>query len=245
MRVAVLADIHGNLPALEAVLDEVEAASVDRIVLNGDIAGGPLPVDTLARLAELGERAVWVHGNGEREMVAGFDGGSDSAGSADNLQLGRLLGRAERDLIADLPMSVTLDVDRLGSVLFCHATPRRDDEMLLVDSPPARYAAALEGVSADVVVLGHTHMPFDRLFDRRRVVNPGAVGMPYGHPGAAWALLGPVVELRRTAYDVDTVAQTLARSPWHRALAWAEEYVLQHYSDLDALKAFTPKDQSR
>src|SRR6266540_3517197 len=238
MRVAVLADIHGNLPALEAVLDEVEAASVDRIVLNGDIAGGPLPVDTLARLAELGERAVWVHGNGEREMVAGFDGGSDSAASADNLQLGRLLGRAERDLIADLPMSVTLDVDRLGSVLFCHATPRRDDEMLLVDRPPARYAAALEGVSADVVVLGHTHMPFDRLFDRRRVVNPGAVGMPYGHAGAAWALLGPGVELRRTPYDPAAAAARLAAGPWPRAAWWAETFVLQQASAIEALEVF-------
>jgi putative phosphoesterase len=243
MRVAVLADVHGNLPALEAVLDEVERLSVDRIVLNGDIAGGPLPVETLARLAELGERAVWVHGNGEREMVAGFDEVSDPTAHEDSLELGRLLGPAERDLIAGLPMTVTLEVDGLGSVLFCHATPRRDDEMLLVDSPPARYAAVLEGITADAVVLGHTHMPFDRLFDRRRIVNPGSVGMPYGHDGAAWALLGPGVELRRTPYDTEAAARRLARSPWHRAAAWADEYVLHRYGDLEALEAFTPKGE--
>jgi hypothetical protein len=115
--------------------------------------------------------------------------------------------------------------------------------MLLVDSPPHRYAAVLDGVTADAVVLGHTHMPFDRLFDRRRIVNPGSVGMPYGHDGAAWALLGPGVELRRTPYDTEAAARRLARSPWHRASAWAEEYVLQRYGDLDALEAFTPKGE--
>ena len=247
MRVAVLADVHGNLPALEAVLDEVESLSVDRIVLNGDIAGGPLPGETLARLAELGERAVWVHGNGERAMVAGFDETADPTGSSllneDDLELGRQLTRVERDLIADLPLTVTLEIDGLGSVLFCHATPRRDDEMLLVDSPPHRYAAVLDGVTADAVVLGHTHMPFDRLFDRRRIVNPGSVGMPYGHDGAAWALLGPGVELRRTPYDTKAAARRLARSPWHRATAWADEYVLRRYSDVEALEAFTPKGE--
>lgn len=237
MRIAVLADIHGNLPALEAVLDEVERLSVDRIVLNGDIAGGPLPGETLALLAELGDRAVWVHGNGEREMIAGFDGIADPTANEDGLDLGRRLTRAERDLIADLPMTITLDVDGLGSVLFCHATPRRDDEMLLVDSPPRHYAEVLDGVTADAVVLGHTHM----LFDRRRVVNPGSVGMPYGHDGAAWALLGSGVELRRTSYDTEAAARRLARSPWGRAAEWADEYVLHRYGDLEALEAFTPK----
>ncbi len=244
MRVAVLADIHGNLPALEAVLAELDRLAVDRVVLNGDIAGGPLPGETLARLTELGERAVWVHGNGERGLVAGFDralgsGSGAEAAHEDDLAVGRLLTRAERDLLADLPMTVTLEVDGLGAVLFCHATPRRDDEMLLVDSPPSRYAAALGGVTADLVVLGHTHMPFDRLFDRRRVVNPGSVGMPYGHAGAAWALLGPGVELRRTAYDAADAAGRLGRSRWPGAQGWADEFVLRQYSDLEALEAFT------
>ncbi len=108
MRVAVLADIHGNLPALEAVLAELDRLAVDRVVLNGDIAGGPLPGETLARLTELGERAVWVHGNGERGLVAGFDralgsGSGAEAAHEDDLAVGRLLTRAERDLLADLP----------------------------------------------------------------------------------------------------------------------------------------------
>ena len=117
MRVAVLADIHANLPALEAVLAEAEPLAVDRYVPLGDIAGGPVPAETLDRLAELGDRAVWVHGNGERELVAAFDAGTVSP-----------LLRRHRDLLAGLPLTVTLDVDGLGPVLFCHATPRRDDD---------------------------------------------------------------------------------------------------------------------
>jgi putative phosphoesterase len=239
MRIAVLADIHGNLPALEAVLADVDRRAVDRIVLNGDIAGGPLPGQTLDRLAEFGERAIWVHGNGERGLVAGFDHIADPTANQHDLEVGQLLTRHQRDRLAGLPMTVTLEVDGLGTVLCCHATPRRDDEVLLVDSPASRYAEVLAGVTADVVVLGHTHMPFDRLFDRRRVVNPGSVGMPYGHAGAAWALLGPGVELRRAPYDPAAAAVRLVASPWPRAAWWAERFVLQQASDIEALEVFT------
>ncbi|GAA0798670.1 metallophosphoesterase family protein [Spirilliplanes yamanashiensis] len=224
MRVAVLADIHANLPALDAVLAEAEPLRPDRYVLLGDIAGGPMPAETLDRLAALGDRAVWVHGNGERELVAASDAGTGG------------LSRRHRDLLAGLPLTVTLDVDGLGPVLFCHATPRRDDEVVLVDSPPARWAAALAGVTAPTVVCGHTHMPFDRLAAGRRVVNPGSVGMAYGPPGAYWALLGPVVELRRTAYDAAAAAARIAAAG---ARAWADEYVLHPHDDAEALAAFT------
>src|SRR3954447_10321838 len=80
MRVAVIADVHANLPALEAVLADVEAHGVDRIVLLGDIAGGPMPAETLDLLEALGDLAVWVHGNGERELVDAFDGKGGEGG---------------------------------------------------------------------------------------------------------------------------------------------------------------------
>jgi predicted phosphodiesterase len=240
MRAAVLADIHANLPALEAVLGEPDLADVDAVVLLGDTALGPMPGQTLDRLAALGDRAVWVHGNCEREMITAFDGGevpgpnrSDAAAAAG------LIGRAHRDRLDGLPLTVTLDIDGLGPTLFCHASPRRDDEMLLVDSPPERWAAALRDVDAGLVVCGHTHMPFDRLAGGRRVVNPGSVGMPYGHPGAGWALLGPGVTLRRTGYDADAAARVIGASQYPAATQWAAEYVLSHYSDTEALEAFT------
>jgi predicted phosphodiesterase len=240
MSVAVLADIHANLPALDAVLDEPDVMGADAVVLLGDIALGPMPAETLDRLAALGDRAVWVHGNCEREIVTAFDGGeipgptgAAATASAD------LIGRAHRDRLDQLPLTVTLDIDGLGPALFCHASPRRDDEMLLVDSPPGRWADALDGVEAGVVVCGHTHMPFDRLAGGRRVVNPGSVGMPYGHPGAGWALLGPDVALRRTMYDAAAAARIIEASGYADAQQWAADYVLNHYSDTEALEAFT------
>jgi predicted phosphodiesterase len=239
-RVAVLADIHGNLPALDAVLRDVEAAGADLVVLLGDIALGPQPGRTLDRLAELGDRAVWVHGNCEREMVTAFDGGEvpgpfggQAAASA------ALIGREHRDLLDGLPLTATVDIAGLGPTLFCHASPRRDDEMVLVDSPPQRWADVLSGVSAGTVCLGHTHMPFDRLAGRRRAINPGSVGMPYGHAGAAWALLGPDVTLRKTDYDTAAAAREIGASKLPDAAEWAREYVLQRYSDTEALEAFS------
>ena len=240
MGVAVLADIHANLPALDAVLAEPDVASADAVVLLGDIALGPMPAPTLDRLAALGDRAVWVHGNCEREMVTAFDGGEvPGPNAADAVASAALIGRAHRDRLDGLPLTVTLDIDGLGPALFCHASPRRDDEMLLVDSPPERWAAALYDVGAEVVVCGHTHMPFDRLAGGRRVVNPGSVGMPYGHPGADWALLGPGVTLRQTRYDADAAARVIGASEHPGAQQWAAEYVLNHYSDTEALEAFT------
>jgi predicted phosphodiesterase len=240
MRVAVLADIHANLPALDAVLDEPDVASADAVVLLGDIALGPMPAETLDRLAALGDRAVWVHGNCEREMVTAFDGREvPGPNAADATASAGLIGRAHRDRLDQLPLTVTLDIDGLGATLFCHASPRRDDEMLLVDSPPGRWADALDGVDSGVVVCGHTHMPFDRLVAGRRVVNPSSVGMPYGHPGAGWALLGPDVMLRRTSYDAEAAARIIGASRHPGAPQWAAEYVLNHYSDTEALEAFT------
>ena len=239
-RVAVLADIHGNLPALDAVLAEPDVLTADAIVLLGDIALGPLPGPTLDRLAELGDRAVWVHGNCEREMVTAFDGGVvPGPFGAEAAKSAALIGRAQRDRLDGLPLTVTLEVTGLGPVLFAHASPRRDDEMVLVDSPPERWAEVLAGVAEPVVVLGHTHMPFDRLAAGRRVVNPGSVGMPYGHAGAAWALLGPEVTLRRTHYDTAAAAELIAASAFPGAADWAAEYVSQHHPDSAALEAFT------
>jgi predicted phosphodiesterase len=240
--VAVLADIHGNLPALNAVLAEADVVDAEAVVLLGDIALGPMPAETLDVLAGLGERAVWVHGNCEREMVTAFDGndvpgpnGPQAAASA------ALIGRPHRDMLDGLPLTVTLDIDCLGQTLFCHASPRRDEEMLLVDSPPERWEAALSGLGSgtQVVVCGHTHMQFDRLAAGRRIINPGSVGMPYGPPGAHWALLGSDVMLRRTEYDTTAAAEAIAAGRYPDGREWAREYVLSHYSDAEALAAFT------
>jgi predicted phosphodiesterase len=245
MRVAVLADIHGNLPALEAVLRDLDAAGADAIVLLGDMSVGPLQADTLELLLSLGERAIWVQGNCERNLVEVFDGVYQRVGAAHEAGVvwsGRQLTRAQRDHLAALPRTVSIDIDGLGPVLFCHATARDDEEIVLVDSPMAWFEDGFAGVQERTVVCGHTHMPFDRLAGGRRFVNPGSVGMPYGPPGtlAYWALLGPEVTLRRTAYDLERAAAVLGASAWPGTAEFVEENVLHGPpSDGEALALFT------
>ncbi len=246
MRVAVLADIHGNLPALDAVLRDVDAAGVDAVVLDGDIADGPMPAPTLDRLAELGDRVIWVRGNSDRDLAAAFDGTFQPSGLATNAPAeyyawcAARISRAHRDLLADLPLTVSLDIDGLGAVVFCHGTARDDNEFILVDSPVSHYRAAFAEVAEQTVVVGHTHMPFDRLADGRRVINPGSVGLGYGHPGASWALLGPDVVLRRTLYDGEAAAAALeAAAPDLPDIGFLAGNVRASASDAEALAAFT------
>jgi predicted phosphodiesterase len=238
MRVAVLSDIHGHLPALDAVLAEVERAAVDRIVLTGDIAAGPMPAPTLQRLLDLGDRAVWIRGNGDRYLVTVPDSPPDPVVSWAASQLTPEL----RTRLAGLPLTVTLDIDGLGPTLFCHATPRDDEEVALVDSTLDRWAEVLAGRPEQTVVLGHTHMPFVRLADRRLIINPGSVGMPYGRGGAHWALLGPGVELRETPYDIAAACATLCAHGYPGIEEWLDAFVRQTYSDAEALALFGPRD---
>jgi putative phosphoesterase len=149
MSVAVISDVHGNLPALEAVLDEIECLGVDAIVCCGDVAAGPLPRETCERLMAL-DGARFVRGNADREMAAGEPPAWDTA----------QLEPAHRDFLASFEDTVTLEIDGLGHVLFCHGTPRSDEEIVTAITPEPRLAAVMTG--ADVVVCGHVHVQFDR-----------------------------------------------------------------------------------
>ena len=196
MRVAALYDIHGNLPALEAVLPEVDA---DVILVGGDFVAGPWASQTLERLRELGSGVRFIRGNADREL------GPDGEGSAPAAVLDfvrRSLSDEQLEFVLGQPERASFDVDGLGGVLFCHATPRSDIELLTAASPEEDWRKALEETSESTVVCGHTHMQFDRRFGDVRVVNAGSVGMPYERePGAYWVMLGPDVEFRRTLYE--------------------------------------------
>jgi predicted phosphodiesterase len=202
VRVAALYDVHGNVPALDAVLADVDRAGVDTIVWGGDVALGPRPVETIARLRERGGR--FVMGNCEREMIREFD-----AGGEQNVWV-RALGRADRDFLAAFEPTVTLDVDGLGPTLFCHGSPRSDEERITRATPRERLAPMLTGVAERTVVCGHTHQQFDVRCGEHRVLNAGSIGLPYeGVAAAFWLLLGPDVELRRTDYDVSAAIEDL------------------------------------
>jgi predicted phosphodiesterase len=240
-RIAVLSDIHGNLPALQAVLADVEAVGVDLIVLNGDLVDGPFPVETIEVLAALGDRAVWIRGNGDRWVGEAYDGTFVRTGSPTDALTewtASLLTAEHRALLAAATLTATLELPGLGRVGFCHATARDDNEMVLVDSPISHFQRAFGDFDAPTVVVGHCHMPFDRLFDRRRIVNAGAVGMPYGHTGASWALLGSDVTLRRTSYDLDAAARLMAGSGMPDLQEFIDDNVCTAPSDAEALEVF-------
>jgi predicted phosphodiesterase len=245
--VAVLSDIHGVLPALDAVLAEPDVRAADVIVLTGDMATGPQPVPTLDRLVALGDRARWVKGNCERELVTRARGGPASPYPISDWAAAQL--RADQvDLLDGLPRTLTLEVRGFGDVLFCHATPRDDEEFVFVDSDLPRWAEVLAGVADTVrtVVCGHTHMPFTRLVDRRVVANAGSVGMPYGSTGAQWALLaGGTVQLRRTEFDREAAcAAVVADAAGCPGITeWADAIVRNPPSDSKALTSF--KEQLR
>jgi len=244
-RVAVLSDIHAVLPALEAVLAEPDVRSADLIVLTGDSAAGPQPVETLDLLAALGERVVWVSGNADRELVQCRRGDLTTFPDSVTPWAADQIRPDQEELLAGLPLSRTMPVTGLGTVLFCHATPRDDEEVVLADSRLDRWAEVFDGLdpSVSAVVCGHTHMPFARLAHRRLVVNPGSVGMPYGGAGAHWALLGPGVQLRVTDFDLDRACQRIAaESGFPEAAEWADYFVRSRASDAEAISTFGPRD---
>jgi putative phosphoesterase len=226
MRVAALSDIHGNLPALEAVLAEVPSETPDLIVICGDVASGPLPLQSLNLLMAL-PNARFLHGNADRSLVAGYDGTAKPrlAGPAADWCAAQL-SKEHRDFLASFPDEVRLEIDGLGRVLFCHGSPRSDEEMMTSATPEGRLRELTAGSDADVIVCGHTHMQFDRVVDGVRIVNPGSVGMPYGEPGAHWALFGPDVDFRRTDYDRESAAARIRMSSWPEAAGFARDNVL-------------------
>jgi predicted phosphodiesterase len=223
VRVAALYDIHGNDAALAAVLAELDGLGADLIVVGGDIAGGPFPCETVDAVRALGDRAIAIRGNGERELVEArlrLDAGSarvdpDDIWSARTHWAAGQLDRGRLDWMGALPPLASVAVDGLGDVLFCHASPRSDEEIVTALSPPERLAPMLAGVAQRTLVLGHTHVQFDREVEGSRLVNAGSIGLPYegdGDAAAFWALLGPGVELRRTSYDTAGLAARVRAS---------------------------------
>jgi predicted phosphodiesterase len=224
VRVAALYDIHGNRPALEAVLAEPDVAGADVVVIGGDALAGPMPAETLTLLEGLGERAVWLRGNAEREVLERRDADPDEGDVWERRDtwVAAQLASDQLARVAHWPATVAVEVDGLGPTRFCHATPRDDSEIFTAITPADEVEPML--VAAEpTVVCGHTHVQFDRTIGERRVINAGSVGMPYeDEPGARWCLLGPGVELRRTAYDVEAAAERVRASGFPEADEHAE-----------------------
>jgi putative phosphoesterase len=210
MRVAALYDVHGNLPALEAALSEVDDAGADVILSGGDLLLGPQPVECLELLRERG--ATFIRGNCDRAVAGGV--GDEDPWIERVRWTAKQLSEEQLDFVRGWPELVSLDLEALGPVLFCHGSPRSDEEIVTAITPPKRLDPMLDGVQELVVVSGHTHVQFDRKVGDRRLVNAGSVGLPYeGEAGVAcWALLGPDVQLRSARYDVQRAVEALNAS---------------------------------
>ncbi len=239
-RVAAIYDIHGNLPALEAVLEDVRRADIDLVVVGGDVLPGPMPRETLDCLFDLDLPIQFIRGNGDR-ITLEEGSGAKVVGLPEAIRA-TVRWNAEQLTPADVrrinawPEALRVHVDKLGDVLFCHATPRNDTEIFTRLTPDDRLLAIFEQTGASVVVCGHTHIQFDRMIGRARVVNAGSVGMPYGDPAAYWLLLGPGVELRRTSYDLERAAERVRATSYPQAREFADNDILHPRSEREMLE---------
>jgi predicted phosphodiesterase len=207
MRVAALYDIHANIAALEAVLGELRHERIDEIVVGGDVVPGPVPRETVERLLHLDLPVHFIQGNCEVAVLELLAGTTPPAVPAEYLPIVQWTADQVRpdyaSLFAGWPKTLRLNIPPIGDVLFCHGTPRHENECFTRLTAEDRLLPLFEPFGVPLAVCGHTHMPFDRMVATTRVVNAGSVGMPFGHTGADWLLIGPEVELRHTTYDVE------------------------------------------
>jgi len=254
MRVAALYDIHGNLPALEAVLEELHHADVDQIVVGGDVLPGPMPRETLQRLLDLDLPVHFLLGNGELAILALLAAPHEGAVTYWGTTSGNPLPEPSRpayrwtaqqlqpdyqSVVAGWPKTLRLEIDGLGPVLFCHGTPRSETEVFTQATLAERLTPLLDGLGVSVVICGHTHMQFDRQVGTTRVVNAGSVGEPYGAPRAYWLVLGPEIQLRQTPYDLALAAQRIVATAYPGAQEFVEG-LLHPPSEKEMLELFTP-----
>jgi predicted phosphodiesterase len=242
MRVAALYDIHGNLPALEAVFEEVYTSAVDLIVVGGDAVLGPMPRETLEYLLASQIPVQFIQGNCESEILTQLAGADPTGVPPAFREIMRWAGDQllpdQQQLIASWPVAVQLEIAGLGDVLFCHATPRSDTETFTRHTPEERVRPAFDGIDVAAVVCGHTHMQFDRTIGRVRVINAGSVGMPFGEPGAYWVVLGPGVQHRTTQFDFARAAQRVRLTEYPQAKEFASHNVVRPPSEESMLEVF-------
>jgi len=243
MKVAAIYDIHGNLPALEAVLADIRSVGVDRIVVGGDVFPGPMACEVLGYLRALSTPVQFISGNGDRvvlEQKAGHESNEVPEPFRDVIRWNAQQLRPEDlQLMSGWPKTISVDVTGLGPVLFCHATPRNDVEIFTRLTSEERLMPAFQGLNVSTVICGHTHMQFDRALGRIRVVNAGSVGMPFQGPGAYWLLLGPDVQLRQTSYDLATAAERIRATAYPQREDFAARSILNPPTEAAMLDLFS------
>jgi predicted phosphodiesterase len=242
----VIADIHGVSPALEAMLAEEAHDPSEVLLVLGDIAFGPQPNPVVDRLRSLGDRVIAISGNSEREMLEIVRGEETPLTDPIAPWSSHELTPENREWLAALPGTRTVNIEGFGDVFLCHACPQNDMDILLVDTRIERWMEALADLpeSVSMVLLGHTHMPFQRLVNGRRVINPGSIGMPYGGTGAHWVRLRDGnIETRVTHFDIERATREVGESStFPGAAEWVAPYLRSDISDVEVIRIFGPKD---
>jgi putative phosphoesterase len=229
LRLAALADVHGNAEAMRAVLADLDACGgADRLLVLGDVVLlGPDPGEVVELLLE--RDAIGVAGNIDRFLLATDWRACEPQNEEERADralclwaLERLSERAEAWLRA-LPFQREMDEQRL---LLVHGSPRSERDVIKADTPGDDVREMIVGVQANLILFGHTHEPLDRTVDGVRLINPGAVGYPQGERGTArYALLSGGrdlhVDFRLVHYDVEVTIRRLlaARRPYRLWIA--------------------------
>lgn len=245
MRVAAIYDIHGNLPALEAVLQEIrqEKEKVDHIIVGGDVLPGPMPRESLERLRNLDPPAHFIYGNGEVAVLQQMSGAESAAVPQAFRPIIRWTAQQlhpdHKQWLSTWPKTVTLEIAGFGSVLFCHASPQNENDIFTRLTPDNHLLPLFEALDGATVVCGHTHMQFDRKIGPTRVVNAGSIGMPFGQPGAHWLLLDPDIQFRHTSYNLAQAADIVRRTNYPQAEHFAARNILNPPTEQEMLEIFS------
>jgi predicted phosphodiesterase len=236
-RFGVIADVHGNLPALEAVIAELDREELDGLVCLGDIAVGPQPSEALARVRALG--CPVVKGNWDDWFSDGIPSADDEIGQK-LVEIGEFwvaqLSAEELAVLRGLPTTVELDLGDGETALCFHGSPSSNEEGIYSVTPDAVLDEMLGDAGAPVLLCGHTHLQMLRRLEYAMVVNPGAVGLPFSQwaphtiaiaPWAEYAILSHDdgrlhVDLRRTTYDVAAMLSMSRASGMPHAEWWAD-----------------------
>jgi len=231
------------------VLQDIRQIGVDRIVVGGDVLPGPMVREVLEFLLALDTPVEFIRGNCEVAGLAEL-AGKEAYSLPESVRSvirwsARQLNPEHIRAIESWPKTLELKIEGAGRVLFCHGTPRDENEIFSRLTPEDRLLTIFGGLDADIVICGHTHMQFDRKIGSVRVLNAGSVGMPFGKAGAFWLLLGPQPELRHTSYDLNEAAIQIRNTTYPQAEEFAAKYVLQPPSEEEMLRLFSQAELKR
>ena len=218
MKLAALYDIHGNVPALEAVLKECKMAGVDRLIIGGDVLVGPMSATCLDLLNAFEIPSSFIMGNCDEAVIELRKYGKTSKVPArviDNVTFSaRELTDAQIEEVSKWPLTIRMSLENIGEVLFCHATPENNTDIFTIRTPEKDLIERFNLDGVDLVVCGHTHMQFDRQVGSTRIVNAGSVGMPFGLRGANWLLFDNGLQFKHTTYHYDLAAKVIQTSSY-------------------------------